>query len=1362
MKNIKLLLLFFAVCISFVAHAQWTLTANPNDPTWGNVAVNPVSTTYPDLSQVTVNASANTGYHFKGWLDNTLAIYISTDPIYTFNIGSNTDLTAVFAVGGPDEFEDVTMTSTTPYTPYYISTNSEVKDVNLPMRHQGVCVFGPANASDIDIVNNFSPGIWPPFSRSTLQVHALQVTSIDDGKAAVTSLINQPGIGVNMGSLSDASYPQSNVLYNFGVHGEHLMNSTLTNPGGVIQTFTSGGYFRNYIGNSTPRYDITLPGNFSAFNSGMMGAVEDLNGKGSPSTERWSAGVLGFDNTTEGDDINFNATPPSAPVYDVNAPGVYNHLNYAGAFIGRGYFSNRVGIGLASVISPPATSSIVISNPAAATHMLHIDGSGLDGANHINKGRVLRLVGLVTGGTKMLTINFDPDAGDDYGGVHFSDVPVQIPMCLDNDFNINHVKPTNDGLDCGRIWDNGDGRVATLGQIGINTPNSAPFSSTPSLNATGDIRIRTAGTVEMNGLSTMASPPATVELLAINTNATSPDEVVRIPYPKFAIPGICDNQYNVNHGNGTGTNALVCGRIWDNGTPATTGQIGINFASQALINNTVNYSGGTQNNTGIPIVSNGRFTAMNITNSANPTTFIVGMNSQNEMIRIPYPTTESSTCAWQLRGNSNVVAPPRALIVIPTTNPACQTSNQNFIGTSSSVVEDGTGTADLVFATQNKGWMRLTTKGALFLTDNPDGTANNGNIKIGRYAGETTVPGGNSVFIGQDVARNATGFAAQGLGTSILIGNRAGINGSVGNCIIIGVNSGGANNGDHNTFIGNNSATGTSTGAGNTYLGNSAGIVATGNDNVYVGDYSGSATNNTGTSNTFVGSRSGLKSTSGENVYIGQTAASNATSATKNVFIGNRAGDGTYSTANNTGTENVCIGYETASGISTGSQNTYLGAYTAARNLTGNLNTCIGYSAAGGIGPGSGIGDNNTYIGAKINISGSNNVCVGSISGFIYGGVNNLSNCVSIGNVNQISGDYAVSIGSANTSTSSQDHTSAAAYAVAIGSSAKSSANSVAIGKSAGTGGGGNSIAIGTFSNASDGGINIGMYTAAQGTNYGLAIGNGSHAGSTGSMAIGYNASANSNNSTAIGPNAVVGTGSYSENCIVIGAPATQALTTYYQNPRVGICTAGPSTRFHVYCKNSVPVEISNPMGAKSAIRFEELQVLPSPCPGGLRNLVIDNSGYVYAGDFATCNPNAPFVPRTANPSLDDTKTDSLLKLIQDLQTKITTMERDMDKCCTKSLEQTIPIKDIKLYQNVPNPFNQTTEIRFFIPEQVKKASLVIYDLNGRELRKMDINDRNDSSIKIYGKELAAGMYIYTLIADDNEVDSKRMILTGN
>ena len=56
---------------------------------------------------------------------------------------------------------------------------------------------------------------------------------------------------------------------------------------------------------------------------------------------------------------------------------------------------------------------------------------------------------------------------------------------------------------------------------------------------------------------------------------------------------------------------------------------------------------------------------------------------------------------------------------------------------------------------------------------------------------------------------------------------------------------------------------------------------------------------------------------------------------------------------------------------------------------------------------------------------------------------------------------------------------------------------------------------------------------------------------------------------------------------------------------------------------------------------------------------------------------------------------------------------------------------------------------------------LCIYDLQGKQIKQILIARRGEGSQMISGSELTAGMYLYTLIADGNEVDTKRMILTN-
>ena len=81
------------------------------------------------------------------------------------------------------------------------------------------------------------------------------------------------------------------------------------------------------------------------------------------------------------------------------------------------------------------------------------------------------------------------------------------------------------------------------------------------------------------------------------------------------------------------------------------------------------------------------------------------------------------------------------------------------------------------------------------------------------------------------------------------------------------------------------------------------------------------------------------------------------------------------------------------------------------------------------------------------------------------------------------------------------------------------------------------------------------------------------------------------------------------------------------------------------------------------------------------------------------------------------------------------------------------------LFQNTPNPFCSQTEIKYFIPENAENVVLYVFSLNGKMLITKPITQLGNGSVIINGNELEAGMYIYTLAIDGQEVDSKRMIL---
>ncbi|MCT2561711.1 tail fiber domain-containing protein [Chryseobacterium herbae] len=79
------------------------------------------------------------------------------------------------------------------------------------------------------------------------------------------------------------------------------------------------------------------------------------------------------------------------------------------------------------------------------------------------------------------------------------------------------------------------------------------------------------------------------------------------------------------------------------------------------------------------------------------------------------------------------------------------------------------------------------------------------------------------------------------------------------------------------------------------------------------------------------------------------------------------------------------------------------------------------------------------------------------------------------------------------------------------------------------------------------------------------------------------------------------------------------------------------------------------------------------------------------------------------------------------------------------------------LEQNVPNPFNQETVIRFNAAGE--NVSIVVFDMGGRQLQSIPVK-KGEKQISISARALTPGTYIYNLQADGKLIDSKKMIVT--
>lgn len=132
-----------------------------------------------------------------------------------------------------------------------------------------------------------------------------------------------------------------------------------------------------------------------------------------------------------------------------------------------------------------------------------------------------------------------------------------------------------------------------------------------------------------------------------------------------------------------------------------------------------------------------------------------------------------------------------------------------------------------------------------------------------------------------------------------------------------------------------------------------------------------------------------------------------------------------------------------------------------------------------------------------------------------------------------------------------------------------------------------------------------------------------------------------------------------------------------------------------------------------------------------------------------------------------------LTQAIQEQQAEIKELKDNLayfeQNCCSTNLKSapispgannSAEIDQARLDQNIPNPFTQETNISCQIPRSANTSVLYIYNMNGTQLQQYSITGKGKQTVTIFGNTLEPGMYLYALVIDGKEVDTKRMILT--
>ncbi len=157
---------------------------------------------------------------------------------------------------------------------------------------------------------------------------------------------------------------------------------------------------------------------------------------------------------------------------------------------------------------------------------------------------------------------------------------------------------------------------------------------------------------------------------------------------------------------------------------------------------------------------------------------------------------------------------------------------------------------------------------------------------------------------------------------------------------------------------------------------------------------------------------------------------------------------------------------------------------------------------------------------------------------------------------------------------------------------------------------------------------------------------------------------------------------------------------------------------------------------------------------------VIKKSGFVFHGVEAPQNDKDHYSIRYAEFVVP------LVKAVQELSAKVEQQQKTIDMLINQRKGTVLNGHDelvsstATLFQNSPNPFSSDTEIRMALPENVSNATLMVYTMDGVQLKAIPVRGSGNTSVKISAHELSAGVYVYALVVNGSTTDVKRMILT--
>ena len=582
--------------------------------------------------------------------------------------------------------------------------------------------------------------------------------------------------------------------------------------------------------------------------------------------------------------------------------------------------------------------------------------------------------------------------------------------------------------------------------------------------------------------------------------------------------------------------------------------------------------------------------------------------------------------------------------------------------------------------------------------------------------------------------------------TTYFAGLNAGLGNTAGYNTAIGVNSlRSASSGGQNSAFGHGALFSNTTGSGNTAIGyfglggNTSGSynVANGWQSMYI--------NTTGTNNT----ANGYFSLYGNSTGINNTATG-ANALSSNGAGNNNTANGYTSLYNNSGSFNTSTGSQSLYSNTTGANNTSNGYQSLYFNTTGNNNAAFGTKAL------------------RSCTNGADNVAIGADA---------LAALIVNGGITAIgSGSQKNSTGSNNTTVGykTMNANTTGSYNTAIGYEALKNniggVSNTAIGESAlfntnaslNTG-----IGLKTLYSNTSGNTNTALGAAAMflnttgsaNTSIGFESGcifslynqcsflgdsaDASISGLTNAMALGFKAKVNASNKVQIGNIAVTSIGGQ----VGWTTFSDRRLKTNINKSKLGLA----------FILQLNPVTYNYKANEQKNIVYTGL--IAQDVDAAAKKLGVNFSGVDKNGEYWGIRYAELTVPLIKATQEMNEMVKAVEKENQELKDRIEKLESFIIQCQNKTINDAKSQEQVILFQNQPNPFNQSTVIRYQLKNNNEKATIVIRNLNGSIVKQIAINQAGKGQAIINANEMAAGTYTYTLTVNGASVDTKLMVL---